>query len=120
MAAAAPFVFYCEFACNPRHIPFGSAQGRLSPRWRGRADFGMTHSYFRDSVGRNGEQIPRVRSERQDLWGERAAGDPFSLSFSSWLLALGAVQDFGVPCHLDGFQLPLVGLLGIVFEVGER
>src|SRR6185312_11065265 len=35
-------------------------------------------------------------------------------------LALGAVQPFGAPCHLDGFQLPLVRLLGIVFAVGER
>ena len=28
----------------PRWIPFGFAQGRLSPRWRVRAVFGMTHS----------------------------------------------------------------------------
>ena len=31
-------------------------------------------------------------------------------------LSLGSIQEFRVPCHLDGFQFALGGFLGIVFE----
>ena len=35
-------------------------------------------------------------------------------------LSLGAVENFGVPRHLNRFQLGFVRLRGIVFEAGER
>ena len=44
-------------ACDPRQIPFDFAQGRLSPRWKKRAVFGMTP--FKTHAGHE-KQIPKV------------------------------------------------------------
>src|SRR6266403_48751 len=32
---------------------------------------------------------------------------------------LGAVEKLGVPGHLDGFQLPFIGFLRVILEVGQ-
>ena len=40
-------------------------------------------------------------------------------SSSNDALALGAVEELFVPCHLDGFKLRFVGLLRIALEVRQ-
>src|SRR5882724_5079514 len=45
--------------------------------------------------------------------------------FCDWQLCppvistLGAVEKLGVPGHLDGFQLPFIGFLRVILEVGQ-
>ena len=68
----------------PRRIPFGFAQGRLSPRWRVRAVFGMTHFWRGQELSRGVATERRSCSTRSQ---ERKSSTPDPLRLRSGRLS---------------------------------